>query len=201
MHKVFISYHHDGDQGYKDRLLELNNEHDIFIDRSVDTGDIDEALDDQAIRSKIRDEYLGDSTVTIVLAGSETGKRKHVDWEIYSSMFDGAKNKKSGVLVITVPPTERAFYTATHSGEQERVYPDITSWGTIEDRSEYERRYPYLPDRLIDNLMTMTAKVSVTGWSRIEGAPGALRFLIDMASRDRASCVYDLSRPMRKANS
>jgi len=59
-HKVFISYHHANDQCYKEELLRLNNLHQIFIDSSVDTGDIDENLDDTRIRKKIRDEYLKD---------------------------------------------------------------------------------------------------------------------------------------------
>ncbi len=79
-HKVFISYHHANDQGYKESLNEWNknNGYDIFIDASVDTGDIDENLSDDAIRQKIRDEYLRDSSVTILLVGTETKNRKHV---------------------------------------------------------------------------------------------------------------------------
>src|ERR1039458_9830328 len=94
-HKVFISYHHENDQTYKEVLTLINDVHKIFIDGSVDVGEIDDDLDDQAIRRIIRDDYLQDSTVTIVLVGTETKKRKHVDWEIYSSMYDGAVNKQS----------------------------------------------------------------------------------------------------------
>ena len=96
MHKVFISYHHQNDQYYKDWLVEFAERHSIFVDASVDTRDISDHLSDQAIRETIRDHYLRDSTVTIVLVGSETRRRKHVDWEIYSSMYDGKVNKKSG---------------------------------------------------------------------------------------------------------
>ena len=91
MHKVFLSYHDANDASYKERLLELNEEHRIFVDGSVDTGDIDETdLPDDRIREIIRDDYLADTTVTIVLVGAGTKGRKHVDWEIYSSMRDGA---------------------------------------------------------------------------------------------------------------
>ena len=117
-HKVFISYHHANDQAYKIALLKLNDAHNLFIDASVDTHDIDEDLDDQAIREIIRDEYLQDSTVTIVLVGTETKKRKHVDWEIYSSMYDGKVNKKSGVLVINLPSTESDIYAAYGDDEK-----------------------------------------------------------------------------------
>ena len=89
MHKVFISYHHKNDQKYKEYLSEMGETWDIFIDQSVQTGDISETLGTQAIRRKIRDERLRDSTVTILLCGTETRFRKHVDWELKSSMIDG----------------------------------------------------------------------------------------------------------------
>ena len=103
MHKVFISYHHDNDQHHKDSLVTFGEQNQIFIDRSVDTDDISDGLSDESIRELIRDEYLRDSTVTIVLVGTETRHRKHVDWEIYSSMYDGRINKKSGILAIELP--------------------------------------------------------------------------------------------------
>ena len=93
-HKVFISYHHNNDQWYKNELLRLNEIHNIFIDGSVDTGDIDDRLDNETIRQIIRDNYLKDTTVTILLVGTETMNRKHIDWELKSSMINGSVNKK-----------------------------------------------------------------------------------------------------------
>lgn len=201
-HKVFISYHHANDQAYKEALLQLNDMHDLFIDASVDTGDIDEKLDDREIREIIRDDYLQDSTVTIVLVGTETKKRKHVDWEIYSSMYNGKVNKQSGVLVINLPSTGCTHYTAAHGDEEKRkVYPDNTSWTSISNRTEYESRYPYVPERIIDNLLKNGAKVSVTNWERVAADIDKLRFLIDATFNDRVGCDYDLSRPMRRADS
>lgn len=103
MHKVFISYHHDNDQQHKDILTKWAKEHRIFIDESVDTGDISDDLSDEAIRKKIRDNYLRHTTVTIVLVGTGTRHRKHVDWEIHSSMYDGSVNRRSGIVVIMLP--------------------------------------------------------------------------------------------------
>ena len=51
-----------------------------MVSKSVQIGDIDSNLPTERIRQKIRDEYLRDSTVTIVLIGSETWKRKHIDY-------------------------------------------------------------------------------------------------------------------------
>lgn len=202
MHKVFISYHHD-DQYYKERLRELNELNDTFIDVSVDTGDISDSLPDSSIRQKIRDEYLGNSTVTIVLVGVGTKHRKHVDWEIYSSMFDGVVNKKSGVLVVNLPSINCNYYRAGHGDEEKQLlYPEETSWTTINSRIEYESRYPYMPERVIDNLLENNGvKISVISWHKIENNFAALGFLIDVTSKDRDKCNYDLSRHMRRANS
>ena len=200
MHNVFISYHHQHDQDYKEKLIKFGKEFSVFIDKSVDTGDISENLSDQAIREKIRDEYLRDSTVTILLVGLEAKRRKHIDWEIYSSMFDGVRNKKSGILVVNLPSTQCTYYTAAHGDEEKRtIYPDQSSWMRIDSRTEYENRYPYLPDRIIDNLLAPKAKISVVPWERLTA--DRLEFLIDATFDSRSDCKYDLSRPMRGRNS
>lgn len=200
MHRVFISYHHENDQGYKESLVEFGKQYSIFIDQSVDTGDIPDDLSDQQIREIIRDEYLRDSTITIVLVGTETKRRKHVDWEIYSSMYDGTVNKKSGILVITLPTlySNGGIHISHGEGEKE-IYPDITSWTSVNTEVGYERRYPYMPDRIIDNLLKPEARISVVPWNRRDAT--RLKFLVDAAFEDRSRCEYDLSRPMRRANS
>ena len=198
-HKVFISFCHK-DQRYKDALVMLGKVHDIFVDKSVDTGDILENQTDERIRTEIRDDYLRDSTVTIVLIGADTKRRKHVDWEIHSSMYDGKTNKRSGILAVnlpTLPPREQSVRVA-HDGEKVAVYPDIKDWTSLDSREKLAAKYPHMPDRLLDNLDK--AKISVTTWDYIQ-EPRRLRFLIDAAFKDRDSCRYDLGRPMRRRNS
>lgn len=197
-HKVFISYHHANDQWYKDELIRIGEEYAVFIDKSVGEGNIPEDLTDQQIRRRVRDEYLRDSTVTIVLVGTETKKRKHVDWEIYSSMYNGSINKKSGILVVNLPSAKGSWMRAPHEGEKAAIYSDIYDWKTINTRSEFEARYPYAPARIIDNLVA-GARISVAPWHRI--TPATLKYLIDVAFRDRLKCDYDLSADMRRANS
>lgn len=122
MHKVFISFHHKNDQEYKDTLVECAKQNDIFIDGSVDTGDIPEYWSDEKFREYIRDEYLRDTTVTILLMGKETKYRKHVDWELYSSMFDGKKNKKSGIIVILLPSVKSNFLQLLMETKKRELY-------------------------------------------------------------------------------
>ena len=200
MHKVFISYHHSSDQTYKDSLVKFGEDYSIFIDKSVDTGDISDDLNDEQIRRLIRDNYLRDSTVTIILVGQETKRRKHVDWEIYSSMYDGSVNARSGIVVINLPEVSNGSYSAPY-GDQEKIllYSDISFWFHANQRADYERLYPCMPDRIIDNLLKQDVKISVTSWDRITKA--GLEFLIDSAFDNRFNCQYDLNRPMRRANS
>lgn len=201
MHNAFISYHHENDQSYKEELLRINRQNQIFIDASVDTYDIDDNLPDDRIREIIRDEYLRDSTITILLVGSETKTRKHIDWELYSSMYDGERNKKSGILVINLPSTNCTYCNVSHQGEKTFVHPEIKNWVTVNSRSEYDVRYPDMLPRIIDNLLAKDAKISVVSWNKIEENPNKLSFLIEAVHNDRASCEYDLSRPMKRANS
>lgn len=198
-HRVFVSYHHANDQAYKDKLVRWAEENGIFIDWSVDTGDISDDLTDQQIREIIRDEYLRESTVTIVLVGIETKYRKHVDWEIYSSMYDGKVNKKSGIIIINLPTINCTYCDSSHSGEKENVFPEYPYWITITERAEYERRYPFMPDRIIDNLLTPSAKISVIPWNKL--TVDKLKFMIEKAFEDKTICEYDLSRTMRRRNS
>ena len=184
MHKVFISYYHHSDQEYKDALVKFSDKHGIFVDRSVDTGAISDDLNDERIREVIRDDYLRDSTVTMVLVGTDTKRRKHVDWEIYSSMYDGAVNKKSGIVVVNLPSTTCQYMQAPHGEAEKGLYPDIDSW-ISRDRTEYERRYPHMPARIVDNLVAPNAKVSVVPWERLN--EGTLRALVDLAFDDRAT--------------
>ena len=134
----------------------------------------------------------------MVLVGTETKRRKHVDWEIYSSMYDGAVNKKSGIVVVNLPSTNCQHMSAPHGEAEKGLYPDIGSWVTI-DRTEYKRRYPSMPERLVDNMVAPKAKVSVVPWGRLN--EGTLRSLVDLAFEDRAACQYDLGRRMRRINS
>lgn len=107
-HNVFVSYHHGNDQKYRDEFERLfSDKHDIFVSKSVQIGEIPDNTPTEIIRQIIRDEYLRDTTVTIVLIGSETWKRKHVDWEIGSSIRQTSLNPRSGLIGIILPSYPR----------------------------------------------------------------------------------------------
>lgn len=162
VHKVFVSYHHTpGDEKYRNDFEKLFAHDDqILISKSVQIGDIDPNLKPDTIRQKIRDEYLRDSTVTVVLIGPETWKRKHVDWEIGSSIRHTEFNPRSGLLGILLPTypsyskNECNQYTIPPRlyDNKKCGFAEIHSWSTspkkIQDliHAAFERRFEINPD-------------------------------------------------------
>lgn len=102
-HKCFVSYHHE-DQDEAEKFIE--DFHDVFIARAVGVSDEDDFIDSdkpQYVLRRIRELYLTDSTVTIVLVGKCTWARRYVDWEIASTLRDDPNNGRSGLIGITLP--------------------------------------------------------------------------------------------------
>lgn len=207
--KVFISFYNK-DIEAKQKLLQLNNQHQIFVDGSVDTGDITDDLTDETIRLKIRDEYLRDSSVTIVLFGNETSRRKHVDWEIGSSMIDSIKSKKSGIIVIILDslisennsliPTEKI---------RKMVSPEMleSQWGKD---WRVKENYDFLGERLSKNIVSIflpdknkenETAIPIIHFSDILKNHQILSSAIDYVYENRRSITYDTSIPFRKNNS
>ena len=198
MHRVFISYHHL-DQGYKDSLCRWNEQYQIFIDESVYDGDIDDTnMSDEDIRKAIRDNNLRKSTVTLLLVGQQTQYRKHVDWELYSSMYDAPINHRSGIVVVMLPTTGCKCTFAGHDGEIDSVFRG-TDWQTnnlLTTNSDYQNHFPYLPNRIIVNLME-GAKISIINWDEL--TPSRLATLIDNAYNDKDNTSYIFPK-MRRYN-
>ena len=103
-HKVFLSFHHQDDYYRQQFERKFSNEFDpVFVNRSVQDGDIDPNYKTDAIRREIRENYISDSSVTIVLIGQNTWQRKHVDWEIGYSLITSRLNTRSGLIGILLP--------------------------------------------------------------------------------------------------
>ena len=71
--------------------------------RSVRIGDIPNGLNTDEVARRIRDDYLRAATVTVVLIGAGTWRRKHVDWEIAATVRDTDANHRSGLIGILLP--------------------------------------------------------------------------------------------------
>ncbi len=199
-HKVFISYYSQDDQMYKNRLLTWNLYGDLFEDWSVGNGDIDDTnLSDESVRKIIRDEYIKDATVLVLLCGKNTKHRKFVDWELHAAMYDTEKNPKMGIVVINLP-SSRNLVRAIEPREKEIVFPD-GEWTTLTSRKEFTEYYPDLPQRILDSVVNKGSEITFVNWDTIASKPYYLRELVDFAFRRRKTMEYDLSQPLRRHNS
>lgn len=206
-HKVFISYYHLDDQQYKNNLTELKyykqyfGFESVFDDYSVGIGDIDdEDLTDEQIRIKIRDEYISDATVLVLLCGKNTKYRKHIDWEIHAAMYDSESNPQLGIIVINLPYIVQSSRISDET-EKEIIDPlKNKKWVKFKNRSEFEEAYPYMPSRIIDNFVK-DIPITVVDWNVVYNNPNELMRLIDNAFKRKKDLKYDHSALLRKNNS
>ncbi len=103
IHRTFISFHHN-DESYRMYFEDsFASRHHVFITESVQEGDIDINVNTDEVRRLIREKYLRNSSVTVVLVGPGTWRRKHVDWEISASIRHTRSSPRSGLLGILLP--------------------------------------------------------------------------------------------------
>jgi hypothetical protein len=156
--KIFVSYHHQGDQGFYNAFSSTycTQSYDIIQDNSLRNAH--DSDDPQYIMQSIRDNNISGTSCTIVLCGAHTHGRKYVDWEL-----KGTLDKEHGVIGVYLPTVARA--TNGNCVVPGRLYDNIASayavwisWeqlmdganalkGYIEDALDAVRR----PKRLIVN--------------------------------------------------
>ncbi len=106
--KTFITYHHDDEREVVDFINEFDEYHDVFIRRGIGEGmpgDVVNSNDTTYVMRRIRELYLRDSTVTLVLIGRCTWARRYVDWEIQASLRHGEETTPKGLMGIVLPST------------------------------------------------------------------------------------------------
>ena len=133
--KVFISYYH-GDQAAVNKFVQDFS--DVFIAKTVGVkdGDFDfDSTNPEYIMRKIREQKLGDSTVTIVLIGSCTHSRRYVDWEVKASLQQG-NTLPNGLIAINLP------YMGSKGALPKRVSENVKRDGEGNDLG-YARYYVY----------------------------------------------------------
>lgn len=167
-HNVFISYHHRNDEAYKREFERLFSEsYKALESQAVSEGDIDPRLPTDLIRARIRDKFIRIATVTVVLIGEETWKRRHVDWEIASSIRATKLNSRTGLLGIILPTYPRSDVSKyTKSTIPPRLwdnincgYASIHNWTSDPEavalwiHNAYTRRSKQLPDNSRDSFI------------------------------------------------
>jgi hypothetical protein len=135
-HKVFISYYHKDDDGWRQEFE--NKFAKIFINKSVQKGDIDTDVSTEYIKRLIQKDYITDTSVLVVLIGPNTWGRKHVDWEI-SAAISKKIGGYSGLLGIILP-THQNYTTDSYT-------PDIVPTRLADNqKSGYAKIYNWTED-------------------------------------------------------
>lgn len=100
--KCFISYY-GGDTDEVNTFV--NDFSDVFIAKVIGVTEGDDFIDSNDsdyVMKRIRDKYLGDSTVTICMIGSCTHSRRYIDWELKTTLRQGAYTP-NGLIGIVLP--------------------------------------------------------------------------------------------------
>lgn len=95
--KIFVSYHHGGDQAYYNAFAHaFHYTYDVITDNSLERK-ID-SEDGEYVMRRIRENYITGSSCTIVLVGKDTYARKYVDWEIKATL-----DASHGLIGVRLP--------------------------------------------------------------------------------------------------
>ncbi len=126
--RVFVSYHHENDQAWYDLFSTWYGETlELFTNRSLKEPIDSDAVD--YLHRTIREGKITGTSLTIVLCGPETWKRKWVDWEIGSTL-----NKGHGLLGIGLPTVATNRDGSAHAPDRllqnyQNSYAPWLSWG------------------------------------------------------------------------
>lgn len=95
--KIFVSYHHGGDQAYYDEFSRFfHDQYETIRDNSLDR--VIQSDNTQYVMQKIREQYITGTSCTIVLIGAQSHQRKYLDWEIKATL-----DKQHGLAGIVLP--------------------------------------------------------------------------------------------------
>ena len=106
-HRCFVSYYKVNSNAVKNFVEEFS---DVFTAKTVGVTDEDDFIDSDDrdyVMRRIRERYLSNTTVTIVLIGECTKARKYVDWEIASTLRNDPVNGRSGLLGVNIKSVGR----------------------------------------------------------------------------------------------
>jgi hypothetical protein len=165
--KVFISYCHSDQQEAEWFVWNWRN---VFTHRALGmsfTNDIINSDNPAYVMSRIRSEYLGDSSVTVVLMGNCTHSRRFIDWEIKASLQCGT-GTPNGLVGFLLPSAH----------------------------NRPGRLYPTLPERFAPNYRYLDNTSYARYWFMPDNE-SAMRQCIETAfeSRTNKSLVNDISNP------
>lgn len=111
--RCFISYHHADEQAVRNFIQVFSVAGEIFSHRALGLEmepDIVNSYDTDYVMRRIRQRYMADTSVTIVMLGQSTWKRRYVDWEIAASLRNAPGAPANGLLGVHLPGFSRDLH-------------------------------------------------------------------------------------------
>lgn len=100
-HKVFVAHHGNDNDAVAEFVSRFDDLEDSFIKRAIlMPDDVIKSKDDEYVIRQIREKFLSDTTVTLVMIGRCTWSRQFVDWEVQASLRQPAGGKPNGLLAV-----------------------------------------------------------------------------------------------------
>lgn len=140
MRRCFISYHH-ADEREVQTFLDTYSNAEVFTHRALGldmANDIVDSNDTDYVMRRIRGQYMQNTSVTIVMVGKNTWKRRYVDWEIAASLRNGFGNPANGLLGIKLPS-----YAYGIQQYPDRLNDNLKAQGVADGTPCYARCIPY----------------------------------------------------------
>ena len=138
--RCFISYHHADELEVQAFLETYSNSH-VFTHRALGldmANDIVNSNDTDYVMRRIREQYMQNTSVTIVMVGQNTWKRRYVDWEIAASLRNGFGSPANGLLGIKLPS-----YTYGIQQYPDRLNDNLNAPGVADGTPCYARCIQY----------------------------------------------------------
>jgi hypothetical protein len=110
--RVFISHYRGDKDEVNDFIYRFATLENVFTPYVLGANDNDafiKSTDPTYVMTQIRQKYLLDTTVTIVLVGSCTHSRRYIDWELKTSLRQG-EYIPNGVMGIILPSKGNSAY-------------------------------------------------------------------------------------------
>lgn len=170
--RVFISFHHK-DEAYRNEFNRLWGEQ--FTGMDVKLGDIPTESDADYIKRLIQVDHIVHSSVVVALYGTETRKRKHVDWEIHAGLSEKVGDRK-GLVIMIIPGFPVSPYDQNGNYDQSRLYPYLHPRTAENLRSGYADvyfwpgMYPQMGSVQVKDLLEVAANKRETHKDKVHTA-------------------------------
>jgi hypothetical protein len=138
--RCFISYHH-ADENEVQTFLDTYSNAEVFTHRALGldmANDIVKSNDTDYVMRRIRESYMQNTSVTIVMVGQNSWKRRYVDWEIAASLRNGFASPANGLLGIKL-----SSYAHGIQQYPDRLNDNLRPAGHPDNTPCYARCIPY----------------------------------------------------------